>query len=178
MAEIVTIARPYAEAVFRLGKEKGSLAEWSGMLGFMAAVAQDAGMQSCINDPNITPEKLEELFVSVCSGKLDEMGKNLVGELVHNGRLGVLPEISQLYETLKAEEGGVLDAVVTSAYPMPDDQLVGLVKRLEEKFKKKVNATVNVDPSLIGGVKIVIGDDVIDASVHGKLQAMAFALTR
>ena len=178
MAEIVTIARPYAEAVFRVAKEKGTLEDWSGMLGFMAAVSEDAGMQSCINDPNVTPGRLEELFLSVCSGKLDDMGRNLVGELIHNGRLGVLPEIFDHFETLKAEEGGVLEAVVTSAYPMSSEQLKELVARLEEKFKKKVDASVNVDPELLGGVRIVIGDDVIDASVRGKLQAMAFALTR
>lgn len=178
MAEIVTIARPYAEAVFRLAKEQGALADWSDKLGYMSAVAQDPQIQACISDPNLTPASLQSLFVSICDAKLDEMGKNLVGELVHNGRLGVLPQISELYEALKAEEGGVLEARVTSAYPMSKSQLDDLVKRLEEKFKKKVEASADVDQELIGGVRIVIGDDVIDASVRGKLQAMAFALTR
>ncbi len=178
MAEIVTIARPYAEAVFRLAKEKGALDQWSGMLEYLAAVAQDSQMQDCINDPNVTPAKLEALFLSIASGKLDDMGSNLVRELVHNGRLSVLPEISVLYESLKAEEGGMLEARVTSAYPMTKAQIGDLVKKLEAKFKKKVEASADVDPELIGGVRIVIGDDVIDASVRGKLQAMAFALTR
>jgi F-type H+-transporting ATPase subunit delta len=178
MAEIVTIARPYAEAVFRVAKEKGTLEEWSGALQFLAAVVQDAGMQSCITDPSITPSKIEALFTSLTAGKISEMGLNFVKELIHNGRLAVLPQIAELYEALKAEEGGMLEARVISAYPMTKAQLGDLVKKLEGKFKKKVEASAEVDPDLIGGVKIEIGDDVIDASVRGKLQAMAFALTR
>lgn len=178
MAEIVTIARPYAEAVFRLAKEKGALPEWSGRLEYLAAVVQDGQMKSCIQDPNVTPARLEALVFAVCGDRLDEMGKNFVRELVHNGRLAVLPQIAALFEAMKAEEGGVLEASVVSAFPLTKVQLAELVKGLESKFGKKITASADVDPELIGGVKIVIGDDVIDASVRGKLQAMAFALTR
>ena len=178
MAEIVTIARPYAEAVFRLAKEKNALKEWSESLAYLSAVVQDSAMQNCIQDPNIEANKLEALISSVCGKKLDEMGKNFIGELIHNGRLSVLPQISELYEAMKAEEGGVLEARMTSAYPMTKSQIQDMVKSLEGKFGKKIVATADVDAELIGGVKIVIGDDVIDASVRGKLQAMAFALTR
>ncbi len=178
MAEIVTIARPYAEAVFRLAKEKGALSEWSERLGYLAAVIQDNQMQACIHDPSIPPKQIESLLFSVCGDRLGEMGKNFVQALVHNGRLPVLPQISELFEEMKAAEGGLLEARVTSAYPLSKAQLADLVDGLEGKFKKKIEATADVDPELIGGVRIVIGDDVIDASVRGKLQAMSFALTR
>lgn len=178
MAEIVTVARPYAEAVFRLAKEKGTLAEWSAMLNFLTAVVEDPAMQSCIGDPSVTSVQMEGLIAAIAGSKLDDMGTNFVRELLHNGRLSVLPQISELFEALKAEEGGVLEARVTSAYPMTKAQLADLVKKLEGKFKKKVEASAEVDSDLIGGVKIEVGDDVIDASVRGKLQAMAFALTR
>ncbi|HQT25563.1 MAG TPA: F0F1 ATP synthase subunit delta, partial [Burkholderiales bacterium] len=158
--------------------EKNALKEWSESLGYLTAVVQDAQMQACISDPNITPQQLESLVISVCGKNLGEMGMNFVRELVHNGRLSVLPQIRELYETMKAEEGGMLDAQVTSAYPLSKAQLKDLVEVLEGKFKKKIEATADVDPELIGGVRVVIGDDVIDASVRGKLQAMAFALTR
>ena len=178
MAEIVTIARPYAEAVFRLAKGKNALNDWSERLAYLSAVVQDPQMQFCIQDPNVVPSRIEALIVSVCGKKLDEMGKNFVRELIHNGRLSVLPQIAELYEAMKAEEGGVLEAKLTSAYPMTKAQIQDMVKSLEGKFGKKIMATADVDSELIGGVRIVIGDDVIDASVRGKLQAMAFALTR
>lgn len=176
MAEEVTIARPYAEALYRLARERKAFAEWSQMLQFAAAVAADAKMRELIGNPKLTAPELERLFVSVCDKHLDAEGKNLVAVLVENGRLSLLPQIHTLFERLRAEQEGVLEAEIAAAFPLSEAQQKDLINRLESRFKRKVTARVVVDPELIGGVKIVAGDVVIDASVQGRLQDMASTL--
>lgn len=176
MAEAVTIARPYAVAVFRLAKEKNALAKWSEMLGFASAVAADAQMRALIEDPKLAAVDIERMFLSVCGDRLDATGQNLIRLLVEYGRLALLPEIASTFEELKAQDEGTLDAEITSAAKLNDAQVKTLVSRLQIKFGKKVEATVKVDPEIIGGIKIVVGDTVIDASVRGRLQELAYTL--
>ena len=176
MAEAVTIARPYAVAVYRLAKEKNALVKWSDMLAFAAAVASDAQMQACINDPKIASADLERVFLSVCKDKLDEPAVNLVKVLVEYGRLALLPDVAAAFEALKAQDEGVLDAEITAAAALSDAEVKTVVTRLQVKFGKKVEASVKVDPEIIGGIKIIIGDTVIDASVRGQLQELAYTL--
>lgn len=178
MAEIATIARPYAEAVFRLAKETGTLKVWSDQLALVNAVAADPDMRRLAADPNVSTEQLNSLFLAVCGDKLSSEVANFVKLLIENGRIGVLPEIVAQFETLKASEGGVLEAVITSAYPLNDTQLAELTARLEARYQRKINASVTVDPELIGGIVVSVGDEVYDASVRGKLQGMAYALKR
>ncbi|GAB2180970.1 F0F1 ATP synthase subunit delta [Denitratisoma sp. agr-D3] len=175
MAENVTLARPYAEAAFQLAKAS-SLAAWSSALGSMAAVAGTAEMQECVANPKLQPEQLAQLFVGVAGKDLGAEQQNFVRVLVDNDRLTVLPEIAQLFNELKNAHEGVRDAQVESAFAMDDAAVKNLVADLERKFQCKINATVTVVPELIGGVRIAIGDEVIDASVRGKLAAMATAL--
>lgn len=176
MAEAVTIARPYAVAVYRLAKEKGAQARWSEMLAFASAIAADAQMQALNDDPNVFAEQVERVFLAVAGDKLDAAGVNLVKLLIENGRLGLLGEITSLYEGLRAQDEGVVEAEITAAVQPDDAQIKVLVSQLENKFKRKVVAHVNVDAEIIGGVKIVVGDTVIDASVRGRLQEMAYTL--
>jgi F-type H+-transporting ATPase subunit delta len=176
MAEAITIVRPYAVAAFRLAKEKKALTQWSEMLSFAAAVAADEQMKSFIDDPKVTAAELETMFLTICDKKLDESGINLIKLLVEYGRLALLPEVAQAFEELKAEDEGVLEAEITAAAKPTDSAIKALVKRLEAKFGKKIEASVKVDPELIGGIKIVIGDTVIDASVRGQLQELAYTL--
>lgn len=176
MAEAVTIARPYAVAIYRLAKEKGAQARWSDMLAFASAIAADPQMQALDDDPNVFASEVERLFLSVAGDKLDAAGGNLVRLLVENGRLSLLGEITRLYEDLRAQDEGVVDAEITAAVKPADAQVSMLVAQLENKFKRKVVPHVNVDPEMIGGVKIVVGDTVIDASVKGRLQEMAYTL--
>jgi F-type H+-transporting ATPase subunit delta len=176
MAEAITIVRPYAVAAFRLAKEKKALAKWSEMLSFAAAVAADAQMKALIDDPKVTSAELEKMFLAICDKKLDESGANLIKLLGEYGRLALLPEVAQAFEELKAEDEGVLEAEITAAAKPADSAVKALVKRLETKFGKKIEASVKVDPELIGGIKIVIGDTVIDASVRGQLQELAYTL--
>jgi F-type H+-transporting ATPase subunit delta len=176
MAEAVTIARPYAVAVYRLAKEKNALAKWSDMLSFAAAVAADAQMQAYINDPKIASEDLERVFLAVGKDKLDEPAINLIKLLVEYGRLALLPDVAAAFEELKAQDEGVLEAEITAAAKPSDAEVSNVVARLQAKFGKKVEASVKVDPEIIGGIKIVIGDTVIDASVRGQLQELAYTL--
>jgi F-type H+-transporting ATPase subunit delta len=178
MAESITIARPYAEAVFRLAKEKDSLRPWSEALAFMAGVVRDPQVQALIGNPKLTTSQVEALLLAVSDGRLDEQGNNFIKILIENRRLSLLPEISELFEELKAQQEGMLEAKITSAFPLADQELRSLIERLEKKCGRAVEAQVSVDPELIGGVKVEIGDEVWDASVRSQLEAMAFALTR
>lgn len=173
MAETVTIARPYAEAVFKLANQDGTLGKWSEMLQFAAAVVADPEVGALIDNPQVDEEKLQAFLLSVSEGKIDAQGQNLVKVLMENDRLPLLPQISVLFEQLKAEQGGELEAEISSAYPLTDAQVKTLVSGLEARFGKKVTTKVSVDAELIGGVKIAVGDHVIDSSVRAQLASMA-----
>ena len=176
MAEPSTIARPYAEAAFRLADAQGKLAHWSATLANLAAVATDGRMRAAIGDPNFPAAKVAGLFLAVLSGKLSGEAENFVRVLAENGRLEVLAEIRAQYEVLKNEREGVVEAEVYTAFEMDPPQVADLVSRLEKKTGRKVRARVSVDKSLIGGVKIVIGDKVIDGSARAQLAALETAL--
>ena len=176
MAEALTIARPYAEAVFKLARANNTLSAWADMLQLAAAIAADERIRSLVDNPKISAKRLGELLLGICGDKLSSEGRNFILLLVENGRVEILSQVSELFEQLKAQYEGVLEAKITSAFAMNDTQLKDLVANLEVKFKRKIEATVNVNPELIGGVKVEIGDEVLDASVRGKLEAMAVAL--
>lgn len=177
MAEISTIARPYAVAAYKLGKEQKALAKWSEMLGFATQVANDTKMQAYINDPKVLASDLQTTFLKVCGNKLNDNAQNLIKVLVEYGRLSILPAITAAFEELKAQDEGVLEAQIIAATKLSAAETKDLVKRLEEKFGKKVEATVSVDAEIIGGIKIIVGDTVIDASVKNQLQNLAYTLT-
>ena len=177
MAEPVTIARPYAEAVFKLAREGGTLSAWSDALANIDNVVADMRVQACISDPKVSTQQLEGLVLGVVGDKLSGDARNFVQVLVQNGRLDVMALIRTHFENLKREHEGVLEAKIISALPVSDDQVQQLVSALETKYQRKVTVQVETDAALIGGVKIVVGDKVIDATVRGKLDAMAAALT-
>lgn len=178
MAELVTIARPYAEAVFRIAKQANALQAWSDALALIAGVYRDPQMQAAMANPKVSSTDIEKLLISICGDRIDAVARNLIQLLVHNRRLAVVGEIRELFEHLKLEDEGKLDAKISSAYPMDDAQRNQVVGLLSTRFKRKINATVTVDPELIGGVKVEVGDKVWDASVRGKLQTMAANLTK
>jgi len=176
MAEAITIARPYATAIFRLAKEKNALAAWSDQLALLAAIANDAQMKVIIDDPKLPSSELERMVLAIGAGKLNEQAVNLVKLLIENNRLVIIADIANAYEDLKALDEGSLDAEITAAAQPTDAQVKTLVKQLETKFGKKIEVQVKLDPELIGGIKIVVGDTVIDASVRGQLQELAYTL--
>ena len=176
MAEPSTIARPYAEAVFKVAAEQGKLADWSVALADLAGVAANEGIQAAIADPNFAPAKVAGLFISILAGRLSGDAENLVRVLAENGRLEVLPDIRIQYEALKNEREGVLDVEIFTAFEMDATQVADLAGRLERKTGRKVRARVTVDSSLIGGARIEIGDKVIDGSARAQLVALENAL--
>jgi F-type H+-transporting ATPase subunit delta len=177
MAENVTIARPYAAAIFALADAGGALGRWSQTLAVMAAVAANPELRAATGDPNLSADQVYGLFAGAC-GDLATEAQNLVRVLIENGRLATLPEIRDIYDELKNAREGVVEAVITSAYPLDSGQLSTLVAELERRFERKVKPHVNVDAALIGGVRMQVGDEVIDGSVRGKLAVMATALMK
>jgi len=176
MAEPNTVARPYAEAAFRLADEAGALAKWAQMLVALAEVAKDAKVRAAVADPNLTDAQRAGLFIAILGGNLTGEAENFLRVLAQNDRLELLPEIRQQFEVLKNEREGVVEAEVQSAFELSDAQLKDLVQRLEKKTGRKVRAHVSVDRELIGGVKIVLGDKVIDGSARAQLGALETAL--
>lgn len=176
MAEPSTVARPYAEAAFRLADGAGALAKWSQMLAELAQVSADERVRSAVADPKLTDAKVAGLFISILSGKLNGDAENFVRVLAENGRLNLLPEMREQFEALKNEREGVVEAQVYAAFELSEAQLADLVQRLEKKTGRKVRAEVAVDRELIGGVKIVLGDKVIDGSARAQLGALETAL--
>ncbi|MCX7897554.1 MAG: F0F1 ATP synthase subunit delta [Rhodocyclaceae bacterium] len=175
MAENATLARPYAEAAFALAKATQRLTEWQDALARLAIAAQDAQLSGCFSDPRYTPDALAELICAAV-GEISPEQRNFIMLLIENRRLAVLPEIYRLFEALKDADEHALKADIHTAFPLTDAQLAELTAALERRMRAKVKARMIVDPRLIGGVKIAIGDEVIDASVRGKLDAMAIQL--
>jgi F-type H+-transporting ATPase subunit delta len=175
MAESVTIARPYAEAVFKIAKETGTLSQWSDVLQRLSAVAQDAEVASIVGNPKLSSEQLSEFFVSL-AGSSDGNLSGLLSLMAANERLILLPEVAELFEAAKSNEEGIKDALLESAFALSEAQLAGLLPTLEEHFKTRLSATVQVAPELIGGIRVTVGDQVLDTSVRSKLESMAIAL--
>jgi F-type H+-transporting ATPase subunit delta len=176
MAESVTIARPYAEALFRAAKESGNLTKWAEQVALLAQVAANPEAREAIGDPNVAAPQLVDLFRSACGTAVDAELSNFIQLLSNNDRLGLLPEIAGLYESYKRAEEGTKQAEIVSAFPIDDKQVKALVPQLEAVFKTKLETSVTVDSALIGGIKVIVGDQMLDASVRGKLDAMATAL--
>lgn len=175
MAELATIARPYAEALFRVA-QSGNVAAWSDLVSEMAAVASLPDVKSFASNPKISDRQVAETFLSLLKSNVTPEAKNFVAMLVENGRLTLLPEIGVQFHALKNAAEGSADAEITSAFEMTEAQVKDLVATLEKKFGRKLNPTVKVDGALIGGVRVAVGDEVLDTSVRAKLQKMHAAL--
>jgi F-type H+-transporting ATPase subunit delta len=176
MAEPTTVARPYAEAAFKLADGAGALGKWSEMLAALASVSEDSRIRAAVSDPNLPEAKVAGLFISVLSGRLSGETENFVRVLAQNGRLELLPEIRTQFDALRNEREGVVEAEVVTAFELNPGQLADLVQRLEKKTGRKVKTTVTLDKELIGGVKVVLGDKVIDGSARAQLGALETAL--
>lgn len=179
MAEISTIARPYAEALFRVACEDPSadaLKGWSSLVENMGAVASDPDMARVMSDPRVTGDQVYSIFVAALGSEPDTHTQNFVRTLIDNDRLGTMPEIATQFALLVDAKQGSAEALITSAFPMSDADVADLVGALEKKFAIKLKPVVEVDAALIGGVRVVVGDRVLDTSVRSRLDAMKAAL--
>ena len=178
MSETITLARPYARAVFRLAREQDRLADWSQTLALLGAIVADPLMQAIIDSPRLSRAEVAQLVIDVAGEGLDEYGRNLVRLLAEKGRLSILPDIAALYERLRAEAEGSIEAEVVTAQPLDETQLATLAERLQARLGKAVQLHQRVDESLLGGAIIRAGDLVIDGSLKTRLEKLASALTR
>ena len=176
MAELATLARPYAEALFQVAS-KGDLTQALSEIDMLAAVASNAQLRQFADDPKANPAQVFDVITSVANTPLSDASKNLLRTVIENGRLSVLPEIAAQVRTLVNEKTGVSDAVIQSAFPIDGAALTDLVATLEKRFGRKLKATVQLAPELIGGIRVVVGDEVLDTSVAARLEQMKAALT-
>ena len=177
MADKSTIARPYAKAAFEEAHERKRLGPWSEALRTAAAVIGDARVEALIGNPRVTPEELAALVTEIAGPQLDEEGRNFVRTLADNRRLALLPEISALFDQLKGEAEGVIDVTVTSAAPLDDSQRDKLAAALQRRLGRSIRLQCATDPTLIGGAVLRAGDLVIDGSLRGRLDRIAYELT-
>ena len=175
MAELATLARPYADALFKSGQ--GQASDASAWLEQLAAIGGDVQLLQFADNPKVTAAQVFDLVRSVVRAELPEAACNFLRVVIANGRLAVLPEIASQYRVLRNALGGSADAVVYSAFPIDGAELVDLGTTLEKRFGRKLNLTVELEPGLIGGVRVAVGDEVLDTSVKARLQQMRAALT-
>jgi len=176
MAELTTIARPYAEAAFRMARDDNALPEWSTMLHLLAGLAADPRVAGALDNPKLTASDKASLVLSVAGDRLNAAGRNFVRVLVDADRFGVLPQIRTLFDALKNDTDGVSKARIDTAFPLTEAQEAGLKAALEKRFGRKIQTTVSVDPALGGGARITVGDTVIDGTIAAQLSAMATQL--
>ena len=173
MSDLATLARPYAEAVFKRAKEANATDEWSEMLAFVALAMQDNQLIALVRNPKVANDRIVKLIQEISKGMLNKEGTNFVKLLVQNDRLLLAPQIASLYEGYKAEAEGYVDVNVSSAFALTKTEQKTLVASLEKKLNKTVRLNADVDKTLIGGFLARAGDIVIDGSLKGQLRQLA-----
>jgi F-type H+-transporting ATPase subunit delta len=176
MAELTTLARPYAKAAFDFANSANVLDLWSEMLALAGAVSNSTGIDKLLASPTLTTEQKGSAFIEICGDALNEQAGNFVKILAENKRLELLSSISQLFEAFKAQKEKSVDVELQSAFELSTAVQEQLAKALSVKLDREVNVTGSVDKSLIGGVIIRAGDTVIDGSVKGRLAKLAEAM--
>lgn len=173
MAELTTLARPYAKAAFEIALAGNALEKWSKMLTLSAAVTRDETVGSLLKSPALTSDQVASSFLKVCGEELEAKGQNFIRLLAENKRLVLLPQISQLFEILKANQQKSVDVEITTAFEISSDISSKLAQALKTRLQREIKLVTQVDQNLIGGVVIRAGDTVIDSSVRGKLSKLA-----
>ena len=175
MAELATIARPYAEALYKASA--GDLAAVSTWVEELAAIAGNEQLLQFADSPKVTSAQVFDVIAGVAKSALGDQAKNFLRTVIENGRLSVLPEIAAQFRALKNAQSGSSDAVVFSAFPIDQAALAEVAATLEKRFGRKLNVSVELQPELIGGIRVVVGDEVLDTSVKARLEQMKVALS-
>jgi F-type H+-transporting ATPase subunit delta len=175
MAELATIARPYAEALFKASSsDLNAAAVW---IEALKNIAEHPQLLQFADNPNISADQVFDLITGVAQVALPDQAKNFLRTVIENGRLSALPEIAAQFRVMKNAQGGSSDAVVYSAFAIDSAALADLAATLEKRFARKLNVSVELQPDLIGGIRVVVGDEVLDSSVKARLEQMKVALT-
>ncbi|PIE00930.1 MAG: F0F1 ATP synthase subunit delta [Thiothrix nivea] len=178
MSELTTAARPYAKAVFEMAQASGSLAEWSGQLAAMSAVVATEGSVALLSNPRMSKAQKAEIFSDIIGDGLTQGGRNLLMTLGENDRFVLIPEIASLYEAMKAEAEGAVEAELVAARKLTEKQEGAITEALRKRLGREVKLVTSVDPSLMGGAIVRTGDLVIDGSIRSRLQGMKMAMAR
>ncbi len=178
MSELITTARPYANAVYQVASETKSEKTWGEALELMSAVVTNKDMLRMLDNPRLKKEKKGDLFLNVIGDKLSDQQQNLVRLMAENGRLKIMPKVAEQFEIYRTAAEGKIDAVAVSAFPLTKDQQSALTKSLKDKLGREVTLTTSTDESLIGGVVIKAGDTIIDGSMKSQLAMLANSLGR
>ena len=173
MAELITLARPYAKAAFEVAMVDSGLENWSKMLAVVASIADNEVVAAMLSSPSLAAEQLAQSLIDVCGDELDGKGQNFIRLLAENKRLSLLPEISTLFEILKANQERAVDVEITTAFEISSEVSNQLAEALKTRLQREINLSTQVNQSLIGGAVIRAGDTVIDSSVRGKLTKLA-----
>lgn len=178
MAELATLARPYAEAVFDTAKESDDFALWSETLSFLTSVLEDPSVSAIIANPRIDKHTISSILLDICESQMTAMGINLVRILIDNDKLPIIPQIAMQYERLRSEHQGYIEVEITSAYPVTPVQQQQTEEALQRRLGKAIVIKIINDSALIGGWLVRIGDQVIDLSVKGRLQQLVNAFVK
>ncbi|MBT5332007.1 MAG: F0F1 ATP synthase subunit delta [Porticoccaceae bacterium] len=176
MAELKTLARPYARAAFEHADEAKKLGEWETQLIQLASICSEAKVAAALNSPELTSAQRSEMVLSLGGDDFSSEVANFIGVLAEQKRLNLVAEISELFQALKAQREQSVEVHVASAYELSEEQVTQLSTTLTKTLDREVSLTCDVDASLIGGVRINAGDTVIDATVQGRLNKLAEAM--
>ncbi len=176
MAELNTLARPYARAAFEFADQAGQLTGWSAALGLAAALAAQERVAAALTNPALTAEAKAEKLIGLAGDALEPLQQNFIRVLAENKRLGLLAVIREQFEALKAEREKSVEVHLTSAYDLSKEQIESLSKALTERLKREVILHTETDNTLLGGAYIRANDTVIDASLRGRLAKLADAM--
>jgi F-type H+-transporting ATPase subunit delta len=176
MAELSTLARPYAKAAFEYARDNSQLSQWAEQLGTAAAVSQSGAMATVLNDPALTAEQMATKLSDVCGDALQDQARNFIAVLASNKRIALLPEIHSLFVQFKANQERTVDVEVISAFDVAEAMQEKLADALGKKLEREVKVRTSTDSNLLGGVLIRAGDLVIDGSVRGRLNKLAEAM--
>ncbi len=178
MSELTTAARPYAKAVFEMAQASGTLNEWSDQLAAMSAVVATEDSAALLAHPRISKAQKSEIFSEVIGDELSPGGRNLLATLSENDRFALLPEMASIYEAMKAEAEGSVEAEVVSAMEMSAEQQDKITAALQKRLGRDVKLVTSIDPSLMGGAIIRAGDLVIDGSIQSRLKTMNMSMAK
>lgn len=178
MAESSTLARPYANAVFRLARERDELPHWGRMLATLSGIVADERVASRLAEPTLTAEARAGLVEALAGDEIDARAHALVRLMARNDRLALMPSVAEAFDAMRAEAESTLDVEIKTAFALSDAQISSLSERLQQRFGRAVEMDIWIDPGLIGGIQVRAGDTVIDGSVKGRLARLQEQLQR
>lgn len=178
MSEFITVARPYARAIFELAAAEKTLPKWSDTLALVSELVAVPDMRQALENPALTKQQKADLLIEAAGDALDEQAKNLLRTMAENSRLLLLPEVAALYEQMRSEAEGTIEAEVVSAHALSPEQQEKIVDSLKRRLGRDVRLRIEIDEDLLGGAIVKAGDLVIDGSVRGRLEQLASTLTR